>query len=287
MPVHPSGPAAPIAASVWRAALLRGSRHAFPHSPAARYISLAYAMQPGKQVYADSLSAVQRLLPLPWLRSGPLLAVHPQTAGTPGEQWVTCWFGLDHHGLQAVRPPTAFAGQHGLPSAPLPIGYELADVADARRVNDPSLPAGTALWIGLNSQPRWAGSGGHRSVPGCIAGACCCSVTAAPLGGPLVCVFHCLPIAPHAQSCCNPTSYALSAGVCTWWQQMRTMPRAGWTASCCCATCGALGGWEASRRRWLCDERTTRLPRPARRQYCRMWFHDWMHWHRLPSVHTV
>lgn len=126
-----------------------------PHPPA-RYISLAYAMQPSKQVYADSLSAVQRLLPMPWLRSGPLLAVHPQTAGTPGEQWVPCWFGLDHHGLQAVRPPTAFAGQHGLPSAPLPIGYELADVADARRVNDPSLPAGAPFWLGLRSKPRWA-----------------------------------------------------------------------------------------------------------------------------------
>jgi hypothetical protein len=130
----------------------RAIQSTFAH--AAQYISLAYAMQPGKQVYADSLSAVQRLLPLPWLRSGPLLAVHPQTAGTPGEQWVSCWFALDHNGLQAVRPPTAFAGQHGLPSAPLPIGYELGDVADARRVNDPSLPAGAPFWLGLQSKPR-------------------------------------------------------------------------------------------------------------------------------------
>lgn len=134
-----------------------------PPSPA-RYISLAYAMQPSKQVYADSLSAVQRLLPLPWLRSGPLLAVHPQTEGTPGEQWVPCWFGLDHNGLQAVRPPTAFAGQHGLPSAPLPIGFELADVVDARRVNDPSLPAGAPFWLGLRSKPRWAGNKGVVGV---------------------------------------------------------------------------------------------------------------------------
>lgn len=120
-----------------------------------RYIALAYAMQPSKQVYADSLAAVQRLLPLPWLRSGPLLATHPASAGTPGEQWVSSWFGLDTTSLAAVRPPAAAAlAGAGLPAAPVPISYELADVTDVRLCCDPSLPAGAAFWLGLHSQPR-------------------------------------------------------------------------------------------------------------------------------------
>lgn len=127
---------------------------------AAQYIALAYAMQPSKQVYVDSLLAVQRLLPLPHLRAGPLLAVHPDGEGTPDERWVQCWFGLGPDGLAAVRPPAAHAasGGHGGPlaKAPPPIRYDLADVSDARLAADPSLPRGAAFWLGLCSNPRWA-----------------------------------------------------------------------------------------------------------------------------------
>jgi len=113
----------------------------------------------GKQVYSDSLAAVQRLLPLPHLRAGPLWAVRPSTEGTPAEEWVTCWFGLGSDRLSAVRPPAALAGQAGLPpnAAPPAIGFDLADVADVRLAADPSLPAGGAFWLGLHSNPRWAG----------------------------------------------------------------------------------------------------------------------------------
>lgn len=50
------------------AAAEQAVRTTFAH--AGQYIALAYALQPSKPVYADSLAAVQRLLPLPYLRSG-------------------------------------------------------------------------------------------------------------------------------------------------------------------------------------------------------------------------
>ncbi|KAL4436939.1 hypothetical protein ABPG75_004078 [Micractinium tetrahymenae] len=152
-----------------QAASERAIQATFAH--AAQYIVLAYAMQPGKQVYADSLAAVQRLLPLPYLRSGALLAVRPGTEGSPAEEWVACWFGLDSQRLAAVRPPAALAaaaaaaashpaagsssaaGAGQLAAAPLPIQVELADVADARLAADPSLPAGAALWVSMHSRP--------------------------------------------------------------------------------------------------------------------------------------
>lgn len=114
--------------SAAQAAAEQSVRSTFAH--AGQYIALACVLQPGKPVYADSLAAVQRLLPLPFLRSGerqgagvgclpsqhgvgssymgerrphccppavagPLLTVHPKTADSPAEQWVRCWFGLD------------------------------------------------------------------------------------------------------------------------------------------------------------------------------------------------
>ncbi len=170
-----SSPGTPLAAAATagggdRAASERAIQATFAH--AAQYIVLAYAMQPGKRVYADSLAAVQRLLPLPFLRSGPLLAVHPGTEGSPREEWVNCWFGLDSVRMAAVRPPAALAaaaaahhhasssgssgaaGAAHLAAAPPAIALELADVADARLAADPSLPAGAALWVSLHSKPR-------------------------------------------------------------------------------------------------------------------------------------
>jgi hypothetical protein len=168
----------PVAARAAAAASERAIQSTFAH--AAQYIAGAYALQPGKPVYSDSLAAVQRLLPLPHLRSGPLLAVHPATADTPGEQWVSCWLALSHEGLQAVRPPVALAagqqqglgqGQQqgqgqglGMPSVPPAISYKLSDVADARMVCDPSLPAGAAFWLALYSKPRWVRVPCHSDV---------------------------------------------------------------------------------------------------------------------------
>ena len=50
--------------------------------------------------------------------------------------------------------------------------YQLPDVADARRVCDPSLPAGEAIWVGLHSQPRcveWGDRGVSESGGACSA----------------------------------------------------------------------------------------------------------------------
>ena len=122
---------------------------AFAH--AAQYIAIAYAMQPGKAVYADSLAVVQRLLPLPHLRAGPLLAVHPATLGGPAESWVSCWFALDSTGLHVTHPPLAYSSLTS--ASPPQIRFPVDDIVDARApCTDPSLPRGTALWLGLASQ---------------------------------------------------------------------------------------------------------------------------------------
>lgn len=61
--------------------------------------------------------------------SGPLLAVHPKTAGLPSEQWVRCWFGVDGSGLRTVRPPAAEAGREGATQPSISIG--LSDITGA------------------------------------------------------------------------------------------------------------------------------------------------------------
>ena len=53
---------------------------------AAQYIVLAFALQPGKEVYRRSLGVVRELLPRPALRCGTLLAADPATAGTCHER---------------------------------------------------------------------------------------------------------------------------------------------------------------------------------------------------------
>lgn len=53
---------------------------------AAQYILLAHALQPGKDVYKKSLRVIKPLLPLPYLRSGPLTAMRPQDANLCREE---------------------------------------------------------------------------------------------------------------------------------------------------------------------------------------------------------
>ena len=63
---EPQGSGAALEPS--HAAAEQAVRATFAH--AGQYIALAYILQPSKAVYADSLAAVQRLLPLPFLRLG-------------------------------------------------------------------------------------------------------------------------------------------------------------------------------------------------------------------------
>lgn len=53
---------------------------------AAQYIVLAFALQPGKEVYRRSLGVVRELLPLPAMRAGALLAADPASAATCHER---------------------------------------------------------------------------------------------------------------------------------------------------------------------------------------------------------
>ena len=250
--------AAAAAGSSGRGAAERAIQATFGH--AAQYIALAYAMQPDKQVYGDSLAAVQRLLPLPYLRAGPLLAAHPDTAGGPEERWVACWFGLGLQGMAAVRPPAAYAAHGGLPAAPPPVAFQLADVADARLAADPSLPVGAAIWLGLGSQPRCAG---WRAVGGgtAVARLCGCrrlavEPRAAGVRGPpeTSCLHPQVPLRCCCPACMLtwPAAPPPAAGACTWLLQTRMMPRAGWMHCCCCPTWCGRGAPLAWRQRCRC-----------------------------------
>lgn len=136
----------------------RTVRSAFAHS--AQYIALAYCLQPGRQVYRDSLSAVQRLLPLPALRASALAVLDPSGATAyPGaaassEAWVRCWVVLDTAGLRAARPPAAEAA--GLAPTPPAVALGLAEMTDATTCADPSLPEGHGVWVGLHDHPAGA-----------------------------------------------------------------------------------------------------------------------------------
>ena len=145
-----------------RAAEERAVRCAF--ADAAQYILLAAALQPAVEVFEQSLTAVQRLLPLPYLRAGALLvAAPPPAAGTAAaaaaaaaaalqEDWVRAWFVLDGQVLQSVRPPAAEAARL---AGPVPsVAIDVEDIVDAQTCLDPSLPPGVAIWVGLKSRPR-------------------------------------------------------------------------------------------------------------------------------------
>lgn len=123
-------------------------RAAFAH--AGQYIMLAYALQPDAKVYQDALPAVQRLLPLPYLRAGALMVAIPSTADTASEAWVEAWFALDSHMLQSVRPPPTEASRMGgtVPD----VAIEVADITAAHVFQDPSLPEGWAVWLALKDR---------------------------------------------------------------------------------------------------------------------------------------
>ena len=72
---------------------------------AAQYVCLAFALEPFKEVYRRSLAVVRAQLPLPFLRSGYLLAVRPDSAGKAKEAWVRNWFVLNEAFLTEVEAP--------------------------------------------------------------------------------------------------------------------------------------------------------------------------------------
>ncbi|KAH7623818.1 hypothetical protein Ndes2526B_g01065 [Nannochloris sp. 'desiccata'] len=123
-------------------------RSSFAH--AASYIMLACVLQPGVKIYEDSVLAVQRLLPLPYIRTGLLLVAAPGTASSPEENWIPAWFALDGHTLLSIRPPPAEAGRiQGL----IPrIAVEVHDVGSVNICRDPSLPRGWPIFIGIKNR---------------------------------------------------------------------------------------------------------------------------------------
>ncbi len=122
-------------------------RASFAH--AASYIMLAYALQPGVKIYEDSVFAVQRLLPAPYIRTGLLLVAAPGTASTPEEHWIPAWFALDGYTLLSIRPPPAEAAriQGVVPN----IAVEIVDVGSVNICRDPSLPRGWPIFIGMKN----------------------------------------------------------------------------------------------------------------------------------------
>lgn len=126
----------------------RQVRAALAH--AGQYIILAYALQPETKVYQDALPAVQRLLPLPFLRSGPLTVAVPGTAELPRESWVSAWFALDVHTLQSVRPSPVESWKV-VGSVP-DVAIDVANVSSAHVCQDPTLPEGWAIWLGLEDR---------------------------------------------------------------------------------------------------------------------------------------
>lgn len=123
----------------------RRVRAAFAH--AAAYIMLAFALQPTVKIYQDSITAVQRLLPLPYLRTGLLFVAAAGTAGTPEEHWVPAWLALDAYVLQSIRPPPAEASRF---KGTVPnVAIDIVDVSTAHVCQDPTLPPGWAIWVGV------------------------------------------------------------------------------------------------------------------------------------------
>jgi tetratricopeptide (TPR) repeat protein len=123
---------------------------------AAQYIMIAYALQPSVKIYEDSLGAMQRLLPLPFLQTGPLVVAQPSTAGTAREAWARSWFSLDARAFQAGRPPPAEKTASGDVSLAVPhIVVEIVDIENAIVCSpDPSLPNGWAIWLALRGRSQ-------------------------------------------------------------------------------------------------------------------------------------
>ncbi|KAG2490140.1 hypothetical protein HYH03_011445 [Edaphochlamys debaryana] len=140
---------------------------------AAQYICLAAALQPSRDIYRRSLAVVKPMLPLPFLRAGYLTAPLEAGLGGPGETWRREWFVLDQGSLRsasAMESSLSSATSGGGAAIPtLKIGHAVGEsplvvpldaILSVRRVFDPSLPEGEALWLHL-SRPVTSSSFSH------------------------------------------------------------------------------------------------------------------------------
>eukprot|EP00884_Botryococcus_braunii_P019778 jgi/Botrbrau1/6484/Bobra.0034s0057.1 len=129
---------------------------------AGQYIAVAYALSPAKDVYRSSLSVVQSLLPLPYLRAGFLTATTTDTELTCGERWQRHWFVLDHESFRVrsaelARDESDYAAIAEHDSDADEDKFHrimLADILTVRKCSDPSLPKGFAMWVSLHSRPQ-------------------------------------------------------------------------------------------------------------------------------------
>lgn len=124
---------------------------------AAQYIALAQALQPGREVYRKSLQVLRHLLPLPALRSGYLWAADPCSVSTNGgmdspqrvdERWRRRWFVLDGDSLRSIAGP-----HHPGSGEVAQVQIATATMTGAKSAEDPSLPAGAAVWLQLTNKP--------------------------------------------------------------------------------------------------------------------------------------
>jgi tetratricopeptide (TPR) repeat protein len=121
------------------------------YSHSARCIIIANVLQPDVKVYKESLAVVQKLLPLPYLQVGALSIIEPSTENSPQERWIVAWFVLDSYALQSVRPPASEA--HLVEGMVPNVSIDITDIVAVETCQDPSLPPGWAIWIGLKSRP--------------------------------------------------------------------------------------------------------------------------------------
>jgi hypothetical protein len=177
-------------------------RAAFAH--AAQYVALAHALDAGSEVYAESLRAVHRTLPLPFLRAGALQAVIPGTAGTPGERWSLGWFGVDTQSMRSVRPPAAEAAAVGS-SGREELFSILIDLADVTGAQAPA-----------SASPRW-----HARVGQLPARKLYALHTASPplpsLSRPTLLGLlptRSLPVAAADAATCHDPSLPIGVGIC-------------------------------------------------------------------------
>eukprot|EP01025_Chloroclados_australasicus_P064676 TRINITY_DN8672_c0_g1_i1.p1 TRINITY_DN8672_c0_g1~~TRINITY_DN8672_c0_g1_i1.p1 ORF type:complete len:605 (+),score=93.43 TRINITY_DN8672_c0_g1_i1:135-1817(+) len=129
---------------------------------AARYIALAHALQPFKEVYKKSLGFIHMHVPSPFLMRGEMVAVVLESLDGCQEVWEKMEFGLDQNALQTIGGVGAGGGQgeQGQEEEEEEDGDELvyclqmADVEEVMPVMDLSLPAGFAFWIKLSSRKQ-------------------------------------------------------------------------------------------------------------------------------------
>ncbi|GMH38506.1 hypothetical protein BSKO_06390 [Bryopsis sp. KO-2023] len=126
---------------------------------AAQYIVLAYALQPAKEVYQQSLRVVQNMhtLPKPYLAAGYLKAPSLSTRNDTSKTWEKLLFVLDHT-IMRSNPSTQHAGRGGVQetteTSNETYNIPLSDIVSAVRCVELSLPEGEAFWLQTKTTPQ-------------------------------------------------------------------------------------------------------------------------------------